>query len=109
MFMADLGYYDNVSLGLNTTTSTISTITTNTLYDALLNASDKGWYCNGSSSGVDDRINLLQCQIDELTQRLYRNQDMVEELEKNNKELKKMVLNLTTLVLTKIGNEQLKN
>ena len=72
------------------------------------------------SSCSYDVIDSLQGQIDTLYNRINDDKSCaislsadisskLTELENQNKELRKMVLSLTTLVLTKIGNDQLKN
>ena len=67
-----------------------------------------------------DVIDTLRLQLDDLNGQIWATKedaiklnDSIEtrliNLENQNKELRKMVLSLTTLVLTKIGNDQLKN
>jgi hypothetical protein len=71
-------------------------------------------------SGSIDVINDLCLRLDDLNCQIYATKEdsinLVDnintrliDLENQNKELRKMVLSLTTLVLTKIGNDQLKN
>lgn len=64
-------------------------------------------------NSLKDQIEVVSCRIDEekyhtigLSKEI--NNKLID-LENQNKELRKMVLSLTTLVLTKIGNDQLKN
>ena len=83
------------------------------------------WNCNVTyqpnyACDSVDVIDTLRLQLDDLTGQICATKedtiklnDSIEtrliDLENQNKELRKMILSLTTLVLTKIGNDQLKN
>lgn len=90
------------------------------MYEWNYNVNDMITYKPSDLSYNVDVIDTLRLQLDDLNGQIYATKedtiklhDDIEtrliNLENQNKELRKMVLSLTTLVLTKIGNDQLKN